>query len=455
LQGAFRSGPVFTVSASSAFPAPWAALPVGSTVLVIAAGTGGTARGLWPLTNRVMTYIGDRSYSLYLWHFPVIVFASSLLPPTGRYRLLTLALAATLAVVSYRFVEQPFRRPAAGPAGARRSTRTIRTAVAAGVVGFFVVAATVGWSMHTPAPAPAAGAAATAESDGTPRGDLQAAMRASLNLDSWPATSPALEDLGRSALAPEWMADGCLDEEEGADPDWRANGLRCLYGSASAPHHAILLGDSVGISWMPAVRAALGKDWSIQVLAMQQCPIADVDVLQGNGSPHATCDEFRAWAASEVERQHPDLLILSSYYQTLLQPAQPVSPEEQRIGWRQGLSSALGKLAPHAEQTVLLASPPNGSDVLECMTAFNAPRDCGSSPWDYYTEITDIEQSAVGDVGDSHLRYQPTAGWFCTDEGICPPIIGGRVVRADSIHLTAAFSGSLAAVLRDTLLPGR
>jgi len=96
---------------AAGFPAPWAAVPVAATCLVIAGGVGGDARHrhLFPLTNRVAVFIGDMSYSLYLWHFPVIVFAGVLLPESGSRVWITLGAVAVLSLASYLIVEQPLR----------------------------------------------------------------------------------------------------------------------------------------------------------------------------------------------------------------------------------------------------------------------------------------------------------------------------------------------------------
>ena len=71
---------VFLVPQTRGSPAPWAALPVLATALVIVSGHGDEQRRLWPLTNPVSRYLGDISYSLYLWHFPVTVLLLALLP---------------------------------------------------------------------------------------------------------------------------------------------------------------------------------------------------------------------------------------------------------------------------------------------------------------------------------------------------------------------------------------
>ena len=94
------------------FPGPGAALPVAATAVLIAGGVGGGRQGhLSPITNPVTVFLGDLSYSLYLWHFPVIVFFAVLLPTPGTSTtVIVLATIAALAVVSYFLVEQPLHR---------------------------------------------------------------------------------------------------------------------------------------------------------------------------------------------------------------------------------------------------------------------------------------------------------------------------------------------------------
>ncbi|WP_378148167.1 acyltransferase family protein [Cnuibacter sp. UC19_7] len=97
---------------STPFPGPGAALPVVATAVLIAGGVGGgRQRHLFPLTNPVSVFVGDMSYSLYLWHFPVIVFFAVLLPTPGPTTTgIVLATIGALALVSYFLVEQPLHR---------------------------------------------------------------------------------------------------------------------------------------------------------------------------------------------------------------------------------------------------------------------------------------------------------------------------------------------------------
>jgi peptidoglycan/LPS O-acetylase OafA/YrhL len=79
------------------------------------------------LSSRPLVWIGTRSYSLYLWHVPVILLLGPMLPANGWIRVATLAVVSlVLAMLSYAYVESPFsRRPRqpkplrAGPVAAR------------------------------------------------------------------------------------------------------------------------------------------------------------------------------------------------------------------------------------------------------------------------------------------------------------------------------------------------
>lgn len=64
------------------------------------------------LDSRFMVWLGERSYSLYLWHWPIIVITRSLFPSLGLPALIVTAvsISVALAALSYRFVETPMRR---------------------------------------------------------------------------------------------------------------------------------------------------------------------------------------------------------------------------------------------------------------------------------------------------------------------------------------------------------
>jgi peptidoglycan/LPS O-acetylase OafA/YrhL len=101
----------FVVPVSGSFPAPWALLPTLSTAAVLAAGAGLSSRALLPLTNPLSQYVGKISYSVYLWHFPVVVLIVTVVPRYSiAYWLGGLVLIFGLAAASFHLLEDPARR---------------------------------------------------------------------------------------------------------------------------------------------------------------------------------------------------------------------------------------------------------------------------------------------------------------------------------------------------------
>lgn len=89
------------------------ALPVVSSGLLIFAGCGNPATRVGrALAIRPMQWIGARSYSLYLWHWPLLVIAGEYLgEPLSAPQASGLLGAALMAtVLTYRFIENPVRR---------------------------------------------------------------------------------------------------------------------------------------------------------------------------------------------------------------------------------------------------------------------------------------------------------------------------------------------------------
>jgi peptidoglycan/LPS O-acetylase OafA/YrhL len=93
------------------FPGPAALLPCLGAALVIHAGRDGTSPIHAFLSTRPVVYVGLISYSLYLWHWPLLVFARALTvrPLTALEATLLVAASFALAHLSWRFVEAPFR----------------------------------------------------------------------------------------------------------------------------------------------------------------------------------------------------------------------------------------------------------------------------------------------------------------------------------------------------------
>lgn len=129
------TGVVF-ISKERSFPGWWALMPVGGTLLAIAAGP-----DAWPgrtlLANRVMVSVGLISYPLYLWHWPLLSFARIIdgraLAPARAFAIVLVSIV--LAWLTYRLVERPVRF---GPRRAAATGILVALMILVGYMGFNV-----------------------------------------------------------------------------------------------------------------------------------------------------------------------------------------------------------------------------------------------------------------------------------------------------------------------------
>lgn len=126
--------PIFLYSAHTPFPGLAAIPPVLGAALILYAGTGEHKTAIARLLSHpVPRFFGLISYSLYLWHWPIIVFLRTyFLDLDLPLRLLVLPLSVAAATVSWRYIERPFRKPRA-PVSRRRLFVT--TAVLTAAIG--------------------------------------------------------------------------------------------------------------------------------------------------------------------------------------------------------------------------------------------------------------------------------------------------------------------------------
>ena len=135
---------------STPFPLVYALLPCIGAALAIAGGQAPITGRV--LSNPVATYIGKISYSLYLAHWPLVVFYKYLkegAPLTGFDQLVLIALTFLCAEMLFRFVETPFRRPRDVENTGRLSAPAFGLASAAMAIPLVVVSAMIwannGW----------------------------------------------------------------------------------------------------------------------------------------------------------------------------------------------------------------------------------------------------------------------------------------------------------------------
>ena len=103
----------YLLNSSLLWPGYWTLLPIIGTLLVLLARDAASSR--WLFNNWLVQRAGDMSYSLYLWHWPLIVFAKKYATAFGQdlsvFEVATLLIATTaFAALSWRYVELPIRQ---------------------------------------------------------------------------------------------------------------------------------------------------------------------------------------------------------------------------------------------------------------------------------------------------------------------------------------------------------
>ena len=103
---------IFTFSDNTPFPSVYAMTPTLGAAMVIYAGRSGTTLINSILSLRPVVFVGLISYSLYLWHWPVIVYAKlyNIVDLTSSETLILIFVIFILSVISWYLVETPFRK---------------------------------------------------------------------------------------------------------------------------------------------------------------------------------------------------------------------------------------------------------------------------------------------------------------------------------------------------------
>lgn len=130
----------WVINSSLYYPGWWTLLPVSGVLLLITAGTGHNTVVTRILSAKFFAKFGDWSYSIYLWHWPLIVFALVIWPQIPYVAAIAAALSILPAVASYRWVEEPIRK--LPRLGARRTTALITAVVTPPIL----LAAVVQWA---------------------------------------------------------------------------------------------------------------------------------------------------------------------------------------------------------------------------------------------------------------------------------------------------------------------
>jgi len=448
------------IAKSFTFPAPWAALPVISTALVIVAGAGGEIARFRFLTNKVSAYIGNASYSLYLWHFPVIILLGSVWPSDDVLVVwpVMLVLTAFLAWVSYEYVEKPSQTrlmdmyKAGNWRGAKRRRNTTggwERWQRLGLAALFVAAAVVvplALQYHKPVEVAALPVAVGTAKPTTPAAvtyatRLSAQIDSALSASTWPELSPSFNNI---------LAEGKPDEDSAGCGNTDLGKPNCVFGTEKA-QTVVVFGDSTGITLLPTVRAALGETYNVRGMTKAGCVMLNVDIKDDRPGFLDECASFKSAAIDQINRSKPALVLMTNTSGVYGQLASGATGSVAAKEWRDGTESMIKALAPSGAKIVVVTAPPSGKVPSECATRTSTPRDCMYQIPKSFLETATAMKAATDAAG---AKLVDTRSWFCNSGGYCPAFVGTTPVKRDAVHTTKQYAAQLVPVFQDALAAG-
>jgi len=414
-------------SSATYFPGYAAALPVAATAAVIIAGdTGRADPSALVFRCRPVQWVGDASYSIYLWHWPLVVFAPYVLGHNlGTPELLALVLLAlVVSGLSRRFVEDAM---GLWP----RLTKTPRATLSAALVGMLAVALVSGTQVYAAGARDQQTAAILADVSGTacfgaPAMENRAKCPKAL-------TAPPVAAITKTD-APWAPEPGCRGE--GSDPSV----LTCYWGAGKPARVVALVGDSHAEHWRGALhKIAKAKNWKLIEMFAGGCPAtyARSVVFEGRPRDGATCSSWTTKATARLRAMAPDDIITTAYaQQNVFEPARSGPGGFERV-WQQWLR--------FTRVTVLRDIPTTGNrNGPQCLAVNVGRQQACSNPRSLVLVDDDLMRAARS------MRYQVNlvdlSDYFC-DARRCYGVVGGASVYFDYDHMSTQFSASLAAPL--------
>ncbi|WP_427006623.1 acyltransferase family protein [Pseudarthrobacter sp. H2] len=414
------------LSVDRSFPGFVALWPTLAAAAIIVAGQSGSRLGVDRLLSwKPLVSLGDNSYALYLWHWPLLVLAltgKGITSPSLVQGLMIVAASLVLAVLTTRFVEKPLREwhwP---------ERRTWRTAVVITACGALLAAPVSVWQTQLLAEEAAAasqpreltpGAAALApENAGKPTPDAKL------------IPAPA-------AMKNEWAdIDGlCTGANVPADPELSG----CLQNSPpdTVTKRIVVLGDSHAQQYM----AALGPiakihGWEVVTLLKGNCRF-------GGESPDrdAGCNAFNQASAAYVLEHRPDAVFTVASMTHVEAPFETEVPgylEGVRPFTDAGMEVVGIRDNPRFTMNMPECVQKNGPTAPECNMPLQESL-AASSPLDGYR----------GKVAGLHLM--DLSDFICAG-GTCPAVVGNVYVYKDDNHLTKTYVQTMIPMFEQRLL---
>ena len=370
------------------FPGTSALVPVIGTALAIACANN------WPNflnrigNTRIVQWLGEVSYPLYLWHWPVLVIPSVIWGRSLSYVEIFVCVLVTLilADLTHRFIEDPIRY----------SSPSDRKVVRGGVLAtaFTLV--------------------------------LSSAIYLSWNdrvkLDN--GTSFSISEVTKRPII---YDDDChVNNDETVSP-------ACIYGRIGSKKKVVLFGDSHAAQWFPALeKLANQENFELISLTKSACPGPAVFKVDSGEYKNEDCFAWRKNSLNRIAKLKPYAVIFSGFQHFQI----PGGYSSRREWWQEGQAKTFKALQGNAQHVIYLTDTPHPQqDIPSCLAAGQI------------SKCNDTEPSEP--ISIPGLKSINPTSWLCDTK--CSSIVNGIVAYRDGSHISRLMSASLSEPLGKAL----
>ena len=371
----------FIFGETTAFPGVNAVLPVLGTVMLI------STINSWPpflndvANSRMFQWLGEISYPLYLWHWPLLVLPSTYFArPLAIYeRILAIIATIILADLTHRFIEEPFRKHKTEPTLVfKRSGVITLVSVLIGTAIIF------------------------SSSDKIDVSGINGAV-----------------SLAQIKARPLVYDDGCHANYAQTKSD------KCEYADTKSDKTMVLYGDSHAAQWFPAlVEIASRSGYRLISLTKSACPSVDTVRLDQGGFKMSRCKQWRINTVKRIQEINPDVLIMSSFQYF----AQPPRFTDREKWWNDGQRKLLTEVKNISPHLIYITDTPHPlRDIPACLANYSISK-CNTTQ-----RSEDLSISGFDVINPN--------SWLCSR--VCPAVKDGVVAYRDASHISVDIAIAL------------
>jgi peptidoglycan/LPS O-acetylase OafA/YrhL len=387
-------------------------IPVLGSVLMIIAGSNKNSFIHKFLSTRFLVAIGNRSYSVYLWHWPFVVLSRAIFPNLDHVEFYATLASIFPAIASYRWIEVRFRKTRMQSKHIHKVNIIRLTVVPLILISVMIFGVDNRWWVH------------------------------------WDSSYSDEERIAKVG--------DCIDAPfDPIDCAWNQEGLN---GSI------VLVGDSQAFSYADGVvEAAIDLDHTVTISSLSGCPFLS---QSSNGDHYLDCSKWQKEVLLWITSQSPKAVFIAnrSYGYTRLQPPwrtvkdgqgnMPRNSEEAFNNYEDGLIGVISKLARRNIPVVILQNIPEVHVIKRGESLFSKLINRTSNDSFFGFDIDNNErirryESKLTTMFSNVYRFDPYKV-FC--ENSCLYTYQGREIYLDSFHLTRFGSITLAPEIRKVLI---